>query len=217
MQDEKRAAGRWFDRRAGAYEGGFTARWRDPVQQGSFDAIALTGTDRLLDVGCGTGAASRKAAALARSVVGVDLSSEMLREAGELARAIDNVTFMQADAEALPFADGSFTAVLCTNSFHHYPNPANTLREMSRVLSPAGRLVVGDPCADVWTVRVADVFLKRMEPGHIRLYRSDEMASFLYGAGLTDVRVRKLIDGAMTIYAGRNPARRATDERPPEG
>jgi hypothetical protein len=76
---------------------------------------------------------------------------------------------------------------------------------MSRVLTPAGRLVVGDPCADVWTVRVADVFLKRMEPGHIRLYRSDEMASFLYGAGLTDVRVRKLIDGAMTIYAGSKP------------
>jgi ubiquinone/menaquinone biosynthesis C-methylase UbiE len=129
----------------------------------------------------------------------------MLREAGDLARAIDNVTFMQADAEALPFADGSFTAVLCTNSFHHYPNPANALREMSRVLTPAGRLVIGDPCADVWTVRVADVFLKRMEPGHIRLYRSDEMASFPYGAGLTDVRVRKLIDGAMTIYAGSNP------------
>jgi len=205
MQDEKRAAGRWFDRRAGAYESGFTARWRDPVQQGSFDALALTGTDRLLDVGCGTGAASRKAAALVRSVVGVDLSSEMLREAGELARAIDNVTFMQADAEALPFAEGSFTAVLCSNSFHHYPNPADALREMSRVLTPAGRLVVGDPCADVWTVRLADVFLKRMEPGHIRLYRSDEMASFLYGAGLTDVRVRKLIDGAMTIYAGSNP------------
>jgi len=205
MQDEKRAAGRWFDRRAGAYEDGFTTRWRDPVQQGSFDALALTGTDRLLDVGCGTGAASRKASALARSVVGVDLSSEMLREAGELASAIDNVTFMQADAEALPFADGSFTTVLCTNSFHHYPNPANALREMSRVLTPAGRLVVGDPCADVWTVRLADVFLKRMEPGHIRLYRSDEMASFLYGAGLTDVRVRKLIDGAMTIYAGSNP------------
>jgi hypothetical protein len=77
---------------------------------------------------------------------------------------------------------------------------------MSRVLVPGGRLVLGDPCADVWTVRVADVFLKRMEPGHIRLYRSDEMGSFLYGAGLTDVRVRKLIDGAMTIYAGTVPA-----------
>ena len=76
---------------------------------------------------------------------------------------------------------------------------------MARVLAPGGRLVVGDPCADVWTVRVADVFLSRMEPGHIRLYRSDEMASFLSGAGLIKVRARKLLDGAMTIYAGSKP------------
>ena len=205
MQDQKRAAGRWFDRRAGAYEGGFTARWRDPVQQGAFDALELTEHDRLLDVGCGTGAASRKAAAFARSVVGVDLSAEMLRAAALLAGGLDNVTFMPADAEALPLADASFTAVLCTNSFHHYPDPGDALREMARVLAPGGRLVIGDPCADVWTVRVADAFLRRMEPGHIRLYRSDEMATFLYGAELTDVRVRRLIDGAMTIYAGSKP------------
>ena len=205
MLDQKRAAGRWFDRRAGAYEGGFTARWRDPVQQGAFDALELTEHDRLLDVGCGTGAASRKAAAIARSVVGVDLSAEMLREAELIAGGLDNVTFMQADAEALPLADASFTTVLCTNSFHHYPDPGDALREMARVLAPGGRLVIGDPCADVWTVRVADAFLRRMEPGHIRLYRSDEMATFLYGAGLTDVRVRRLIDGAMTIYAGSKP------------
>jgi SAM-dependent methyltransferase len=91
---------------------------------------------------------------------------------------------------------------MCTNSFHHYLDPPYAVREMVRVLAPGGRLVVGDPCADVWTVRLADVFLKRLEPGHIRLYRSDEMASFLYGAGLVDVRVRRLFDGAMTIYAG---------------
>lgn len=202
MQDEKRAAGHWFDRRAGAYEGGFTARWRDPIQNGSFEALELTAEDRLLDVGCGTGAASRRAAAIAGSVVGVDLSSEMLREARQFARAIDNITFLQADAEALPFADASYTAILCTNSFHHYPNPASALRQMARVLAPGGRMAIGDPCADVWTVRVADVLLKRIEPGHIRLYRSDEMARLLYGAGLKDVRVRRLFDGAMAIYAG---------------
>jgi ubiquinone/menaquinone biosynthesis C-methylase UbiE len=202
VHDEKRAARRWFDRRAGAYEDGFTARWRDPIQKGSFEALELKPGDRLLDVGCGTGAASRRAAAVAGSVVGADLSSEMLKEARQLARGIDNVTFVQADAEALPLEDASFTAILCTNSFHHYPNPAAAIGEMARVLAPGGRLLVGDPCADVWTVRVADLFLKRMEPGHIRLYRSDEMAALIYGAGLTGIRVRRLFDGAMTIYAG---------------
>jgi len=129
----------------------------------------------------------------------------MLREATLLAGGIDDVAFMRADAEALPFADASFTAVLCSNSLHHYPNPARGLDEMARVLEPGGRLVVGDPCADVWTVRIADVFLRRFEPGHVRLYRTDEMTSLLYGAGLTGVRVRRLFDGAMAIYAGSVP------------
>jgi ubiquinone/menaquinone biosynthesis C-methylase UbiE len=205
VQERKRSAGRWFDHRARAYEGGITARWRDPVQRGAFDALGLTANDRMLDVGCGTGQASRRAATIARSVVGVDLSTEMLREATLLAGGRDEVTFMRADAEALPFADESFTAVLCSNSLHHYPDPARGLDEMARVLEPGGKLVVGDPCADVWTVRIADAFLRRFEPGHVRLYRSDEMASLLHGAGLTGVRVRRLFDGAMTIYAGSVP------------
>jgi ubiquinone/menaquinone biosynthesis C-methylase UbiE len=205
VREQKRSAGRWFERRAGAYEGGVTARWRDPVQRGAFDALELTANDRLLDVGCGTGQASRRAATVARSVVGVDLSAEMLREAARLAGDVDDVTFVRADAEVLPFADASFTAVLCTNSLHHYPDPARGLEEMARVLEPGGRVVVGDPCADVWTVRIADAFLRRFEPGHVRLYRSDEMASLLHGAGLTGVRVRRLFEGAMTIYSGSVP------------
>lgn len=203
MQEQKRSAGSWFDRRAGAYEGGFTARWRDPVQQGAFEALELTANDRLLDVGCGTGAASRRAATVAAYVVGIDLSSEMLRQASLLAGGLDKVGFVRAEAEALPFADASFAAAICTNSVHHYPEPARAVQEIVRVLAPGGRLVVGDPCADVRTVRVADVFLRRLEPGHVRLYRSSEMASFLYGAGLVDLRIRRLFDGAMTIYSGR--------------
>jgi ubiquinone/menaquinone biosynthesis C-methylase UbiE len=187
VQEQKRSAGSWFDRRAGAYEGGFTARWRDPVQQGAFEALELTANDRLLDVGCGTGAASRRAATVAAAVVGIDLSSEMLREASQLAGGLNKAGFVRADAEALPFADASFSAAICTNSFHHYPDPARAVHEIVRVLTPGGRLVVGDPCADVWTVRVADVFLRRLEPGHIGLYRarwlrsSMERVSSTYG------------------------------------
>jgi ubiquinone/menaquinone biosynthesis C-methylase UbiE len=171
------------------------------VQQGALEALGLTSNDRLLDVGCGTGSASRAASAVAGSIVGIDLSSQMLREAAELADGVDNVAFVRADAEALPFADASFTAAICTNSFHHYPDPVRALREIARVLTPGGRLVIGDPCADVWTVRIADIFLRRLEPGHVGLYRSEEMASFLNGAGVIDIRMRRLFDGAMAIYA----------------
>ena len=91
MDRSKAASRRWFDRRAGRYEGGATARWRDPVQQASLAALDLTGDDVLLDIGCGTGAASRAAGPVAKFVVGVDLAPEMIRRATALARAADNV------------------------------------------------------------------------------------------------------------------------------
>jgi ubiquinone/menaquinone biosynthesis C-methylase UbiE len=199
MPSTKRSTRRWFDRRAGSYESGFTSRWRDPVQRGSLSALDLTADDRMLDVGCGTGAASRAAAATGATVVGIDLSPQMIQQAVGLADGIENVDFEVADAEQLPFGDREFTSVLCSNSFHHYPDPLEATREMTRVLAPGGRLVIGDACADRAMARIADRFLRLLEPGHVRLYRSTELGSFLHGAGLTQVMLRRLMEGSFAI------------------
>ncbi|MDP9242739.1 MAG: methyltransferase domain-containing protein, partial [Actinomycetota bacterium] len=123
-------------------------------------------------------------------------------QAVDLADGIPNVRFEVGDSEHLPFDDAEFTTVLCSNSFHHYPHPVLAVREMARVLAPGGRLVIGDACADLATARIADRFLRRFEPGHVRLYRSGELGSFLYGAGLTRVSLRRLSDGGFAIVRG---------------
>jgi ubiquinone/menaquinone biosynthesis C-methylase UbiE len=156
----------------------------------------------VLDVGCGTGAGSRAAATVARSVVGIDLSPEMIDQAVRLADGIGNVRFEVADAEHLPFDDRAFTAVLCSNSFHHYPDPLQAVREMARVLAADGRLVIGDACADLTTARMADRVLRLVEPGHVRLYRSAELGSFLQRAGLARVMLRRLSEGGFAIVRG---------------
>jgi len=202
MDPSKVASRRWFDRRAGRYEGGATSRWRASVQQKNLGAVHLTGDDVLLDVGCGTGAASRAAGPVAKFVVGVDLAPDMTRRATELARAIENVRFVVADSEQLPFDDGAFTAVVCSNSFHHYPDPLRAVREMDRVLASGGRLVIGDACADLRTARIADVVLRRIEPGHVRLYGSSELGSFLQRSGFSRVMLRKLSGGGFAIVRG---------------
>lgn len=203
-RDVRDEARRWFDRRAGTYESGATSRWRDPVQRAALEALELTPADRVLDVGCGTGAASRTAAGTAESVVGVDLSPEMIRQARSLAGA-SNLRFEIADAGRLPFDDGSFTAVLCSNSLHHHPDPRRSVREMARVLVPGGRVAIGDACSDLMAARVADWFLRRFEPGHVRLYRAAELAAFVRGAGFVDGEVRTLADGGFAILRGRTP------------
>jgi ubiquinone/menaquinone biosynthesis C-methylase UbiE len=202
VNEQKARARRWFDRRAGSYESGVTSRWRDPVQRESLEALQLGAEDRVLDVGCGTGAASRSAASVAALVVGIDLSTEMIRQARELASGLANVHFEIADSEHLPFDDGAFTAVVCSNSFHHYPDPGRAVREMTRVLAPGGRLVLGDACSDRTAARIADVFLRRFEPGHVRLYRSDELGAFVQGAGLSRVELRRLSGGGFAIVRG---------------
>jgi len=202
VNDQKAGARRWFDRRAGSYESGVTSRWRDPVQRESLEALQLGAEDRLLDVGCGTGAACRSAASVTASVVGIDLSPEMVRQAREFASGLANVHFEIADSEHLPFDDGAFTAVVCSNSFHHYPDPGRAVREMTRVLAPGGRLVLGDACSDRTAARIADVFLRRFEPGHVRLYRSDELGAFVRGAGLSRVELRRLSGDGFAIVRG---------------
>jgi ubiquinone/menaquinone biosynthesis C-methylase UbiE len=156
MSDKKSKARRWFDRRAGSYESGVTSRWRDPVQRSALEALNLTQDDRLLDVGCGTGAASRAAASVGASVAGIDLSPEMIAQARDLAAGLDNVTFEVADAERLPFDDATFTALLCSNAFHHHPDPRRAVAEMTRVLAPRGRIVLGDACSDLTAARIAE-------------------------------------------------------------
>ena len=135
-------------------------------------------------------------------VVGVDLAPEMIRRATELATGVENVRFLVADSEQLPFGDGAFTAVLCSNSFHHYPDPLRAVREMGRVLASGGRLVIGDACADLRTARIADAVLRRIEPGHVRLYGSSELGSFLQRAGISRVMLRKLSGGGFAIVRG---------------
>ena len=185
MSGSKAGARRWFDHRAQSYEGGFTSRWRDPVQRASLQALELSPADRLLDVGCGTGAASRAAAEIGASVVGVDLSPEMVKEAIALAGTRENLAFEMADVDHLPFRDGGFTAVLCSNAFHHYPDPAGAVAEMARVLAPGGRLALGDATSDLLASRIADRFLRWFEPGHVRLYRAAELGAFARAGGAT--------------------------------
>jgi hypothetical protein len=79
------------------------------------------------------------------------------------------------------------------------------MAEMARVLASGGRLVLGDACSDLLAARVADVVLRRLEPGHVRLYRRADLGRFLYDAGLTNVRVRSLAGGGFAVLRGSAP------------
>ena len=106
--------------------------------------LHLAADDRLLDVGCGTGAAVRAASAMVRLAVGLDSSPAMIQQAEALADVSPRAVFIVADAQELPFPPAAFSVVLCTTALRHFTDATSAVTEMLRVLTPAGRMVVGD-------------------------------------------------------------------------
>ena len=110
----------------------------EAYQEKVFEQLPLTlhGTERVLDLGCGDGHDADWLARRARHTVGVDLVGRSEWE--RLARP--DLTFVEANAEALPFLDGSFEVVFLKDVLHHAVTPARVLSEARRVCVSGGQI-----------------------------------------------------------------------------
>ena len=123
-----------WQRVAADYGDTFAAATRGFVEP-LLDAASVGARTRVLDVCCGPGLVAGAAAARGAVVAGVDFSPAMLA----IARAAHpRVAFTHGDAEALPYPDGSFDAVVANFGVHHVPRPRAALGEMHRVLAGSG-------------------------------------------------------------------------------
>ena len=143
--------------------------------------------DSVLDVGCGTGPViellSKKYPE--KHFVGLDITPAMIEVAQS--KKLPNAEFIVGDAENLPFGDGGFDAVLCANSFHHYPNPGAFLREAHRVLRPGGKLILRDYTSNdiaVWLMNTFELPLARLVGhGDVRTLKMGEFRELVEAAG----------------------------------
>ncbi|MCY0941801.1 class I SAM-dependent methyltransferase [Streptomyces antarcticus] len=103
--------------------------------------------DRVLDAGCGTGRALpalRAAVGPAGTVLGADLTPQMLAAAQRAGRAAEGALLL-ADVARLPLRDGSLDGVFAAGLIAHLPDPGANLRELARVVRPGGRLALFHP------------------------------------------------------------------------
>ncbi|MGP3922169.1 class I SAM-dependent methyltransferase [Streptomyces sp. 8N616] len=128
---------------------GWDARFPDdaPAFAAAVDELGLRPGDAVLDAGCGTGRALpalREAVGPAGTVLGADLTPEMLREAVRAGRD-RSARLVIADVARLPLRDASLDAVFAAGLVSHLADPREGLRELARVVRPGGRLALFHP------------------------------------------------------------------------
>ena len=175
------------------------ARQADTLSQGAVfnDAVILDRIrqaaqlgdhSRALDVACGPGIVVEALARGGASVVGCDITPEMLAKAEHrcAAAGLKNVRFVPGRAEALPFADAEFDVVVSRSALHHFLDPAGTILEMARVLKPGGRMVTVDVMAseDEAEAALHNALEILRDPSHVRMLPRSELQKHLENAGL---------------------------------
>ncbi|HBG79018.1 MAG TPA: bifunctional demethylmenaquinone methyltransferase/2-methoxy-6-polyprenyl-1,4-benzoquinol methylase [Phycisphaerales bacterium] len=162
------------------------------------------------------------------SAIGVDMSAEMMDVgASKIARQnlADKVTFKQVDAADMPFADSSFDVATCVFGVRNFNNPSAGLKQMFRVLKPAGRVLILEfslPGNRIFKwgyglyLRYAIPLIGRIITGdkHAYKYLSRTVETFVYGdgfckmmfaAGFANVRAEPLSFGITTLYSAEKP------------
>ena|SRR2546428_2978184 len=115
----------------------------EEVREAILNAVHVSPSDIVLDVGAGTGFLTEAVAKIASKVIALDFSRGMSEEA--IAKmGSGNVEFRIGNAESMPLQDSFVDAVIGNMVLHHCPHPEIAISEMSRVLRSGGRIAISD-------------------------------------------------------------------------
>ena len=224
--EEKQHIGQLFDRIAGTYDGlnhglslNIDRLWRKKT------VALMPPAPHVLDVAVGTAdlAIAMLLGSKAEQVTGIDLSGRMMEIGGrKCAKAglAEQITFMHANAQEMPFADNAFDGVTCAFGCRNFSDLDAGLREMYRVLKPGGQVTILEfsypsnrfvrACYDIYFTRVLPLVGRMVSRDKTAYtYFNSSVRSFCWGeafvqhlhdAGFTDEHFTPLTLGIAMIY-----------------
>jgi ubiquinone/menaquinone biosynthesis C-methylase UbiE len=189
------------DNPAENYERFFVPAIGAPLAADLVGRASLQPGERVLDVACGTGIVARLAAeevGAAGAVAGLDINPGMLAVARSIAPQDASIEWDEASAEEMPLPDNSIDVVLCQMGLQFAPDRLHALREMRRVLTSGGRLLLNlpGPATPLFTA-LADALERNISPEaagfalHVfSLYDEAEITEMMSAAGFLEVNVQ---------------------------
>lgn len=201
MADYKKLSENAFNIQAKTYDTDKNGKHARTLYQHIINTLSILQFSNVLDVGCGTGeilSAIRKLYPTV-SLQGIDISQEMLKQAEN--KKIDNVKLYLGDAEHLPFEKAKFDVLICTDSFHHYPNPQRTIDEFYRVLQNNGYLLLADFWKPFPIRQLMNIFIPFSNEGDVKIYSRSEILNFLKHSDFQDIRYQKINKSSYLLVA----------------
>jgi ubiquinone/menaquinone biosynthesis C-methylase UbiE len=186
-----------FNKAASTYDSKFT-KWTKRTHPFIIDELRREPVAAVLDVGCGTGTLLSTMDGSIRKA-GLDISPEMLNRAREKLGL--DVDLRVGDSEQLPWTDNSFDAVTISLSFHHYENTQTVLREIRRVLTGRGRVIIGDMCPRFPLHGLINLFMRLSRGGDVHLYSEKEMRALLSETGFQDISWKRTSRDSFIVSA----------------
>ena len=182
-----------FNEWARAGKGESMEKGHGPVGKQAIALMQVSMNSRVLDVGCGSGWATRLLADYAFNgrVTGIDISDEMVDLARESSRSHPNTDFEVASAEQLPFQDNEFTHAFSMESLYYYRNIPAALKEIQRVLKPGGSFFA---VVDLyWENEATHQWIDTLKVP-VELLSIDDYRSLFIDAGFVNIRDQRILD-----------------------
>lgn len=201
MTDYKNLSKSAFNVQANTYDVDKTGKHARGQYKYVLNELQQLDFQKILDVGCGTGEIlkSIKERYSFVQLYGLDISEEMLKQANDKLKG--TATLILGDAENITLETNSFDLLLCTDSFHHYPNPQQAISEFYRVLKHGKFLLIADYWKPFPIRQIMNLFISYSNEGDVKIYSKKEIIEFLKWGGFQEIIYKKIKNSGYLVIA----------------